>query len=265
MAPVSKNTPKYKRSKNTEKNRIVTHDENNSGNSQNNFVVEFSSPATILSNQQSSSTSVIKETSSSSANRQKNSSSSLDRHTTFLSSSEQTTSSLNSQTSPSNNLRTSTSSSPNLIDFNPSSLAPTGSATDIVINNSDDNFSGKESQVWQYAIRNHDNETAKCKICNKTIMTKNWSTTGLRKHFIQVHKISLTSSASKKEKSNISSSLKKELHTLAINAIIQDSRSFDDLRRPGIMDFLKKAIPGKNINMASFHILVENSWYSNYL
>ena len=61
------NAQKYRK-----KNRIVTHDENNSGNSQYDFVVEFSSPATILSNQQSSSTSVSKETSSSSANHQKN-------------------------------------------------------------------------------------------------------------------------------------------------------------------------------------------------
>ena len=77
--------------------------------------------------------------------------------------------------------------------------------------------------------------------------TTNWSTSGLRKHIVQIHKIPIANSISATEKSKISNSLKKELHDLVINSIIQDSRSFDDFRRPGMMNFLKKAVPGNDL------------------
>lgn len=236
MAPVSKVTTKQKRSSMQKKQNTITGlDDNNSNNSPNDFVVETSSAITVSSIQQSSSSTVNKEISSS-----------FDQHTVLLSSNEQTVLSLNSQTSLSNP-QTSTSSSDSS-DLNPSSSAPATQVTDISIDNVGENNSRKESQVWKYAVRNDDNVTATCKICNNIVKTKNWSTTGLRKHLTQVHQIPLEISKSKTEKSKISNSLKKELHTLAINAIIQDSRSFDDLRRPGILNFLRKAIPGKYIN-----------------
>jgi hypothetical protein len=40
---------------------------------------------------------------------------------------------------------------------------------------SEDNGLGKESDVWQFAVRNNDNQTAMCKICNMIIKTTNWS------------------------------------------------------------------------------------------
>ena len=77
--------------------------------------------------------------------------------------------------------------------------------------------------------------------------TTNWSTSGLRKHIVQIHKIPIANSTLATEKSKTSNSLKKDLHNLVINSVIQDSRSFDYFRRSGMMNFFKKAIPGNDL------------------
>ncbi len=137
---------------------------------------------------------------------------------------------------------------------NPSSSSkPTSSNFDTVEvtanSNSDDSQDDsirKESVVWEYATRNIDNQTATCSICNAVIRTTNWSTTGLRKHLTQVHKLMTMAPVVAAKKSTISQKLRKELHELIVKSIIQDSRSFNDFRRPGMMKFLKKAVPGKH-------------------
>lgn len=104
----------------------------------------------------------------------------------------------------------------------------------------------RESVVWKYAARNIDSQTATCLKCSAVIKTSNWSTTGLRKHLIQVHKITTIPSSVAAKKATIPPALRRELHELVIKAIIQDSRSFNDFRRPGMVKFLKKAVPGKH-------------------
>ncbi|CAF1626740.1 unnamed protein product [Didymodactylos carnosus] len=125
---------------------------------------------------------------------------------------------------------------------------PLLSTSTEISNNNNDNLQDtsvrKESSVWHFAIRHENNHTTKCKLCNIIIKTTNWSTTGLRKHLAQVHKLPAFEPALSTEKPKIFNSLKKELHDLVINSIIQDGRSFKDFHRPGMLNFLKKAIPG---------------------
>ena len=102
----------------------------------------------------------------------------------------------------------------------------------------------KESSVWQDAVRADNNDAAMCKLCNAQIKTTNWSTSGLRKHLTQVHKLPTIEPNVPSKKFDISTALKNELHALVINAIIKDGRSFNDFRRPGMINFLTKAIPG---------------------
>jgi hypothetical protein len=137
---------------------------------------------------------------------------------------------------------------------NPSSSSKTTSSyfdtIEVTANNNNDDSQDdairKESMVWEYATRNIDNQTATCTKCNAVIKTTNWSTTGLRKHLTQVHKITTMPPVVAVKKSTISPKLRKELHDLIVKSIIQDSRSFNDFRRPGMMKFLKKAVPGKH-------------------
>ena len=102
----------------------------------------------------------------------------------------------------------------------------------------------KESSVWQFAIRTDTNDIAMCKLCNASIKTTNWSTTGLRKHLTQVHKLPTIEPPVLTEKAKMSNLLKGELHSLVISAIVKDGRSFNDFRRTGMMKFLAKATPG---------------------
>ncbi|CAF2036400.1 unnamed protein product [Rotaria magnacalcarata] len=198
------------------------------------YIIGFSSPSTILNQQiTSSSSSAQQQSSSSSSSAQQQSSSSS-------SSAQQQSSSSSSsalqKSSPSSSVQ---EISPDLLQVN--TLTPTPANDDL--NNSQQFINKKESSVWNFAVRSDDNQTAKCKICRIIIKTTNWSTTGLRKHMEQVHKIPMVNSIPTTVKSKISTSFKNELHTLIVNAIIQDSRSFDDFRRPGMTNFLKKAIP----------------------
>jgi hypothetical protein len=125
----------------------------------------------------------------------------------------------------------------------PDTDEPTTNSND---DDSQNNAVRKESGVWEHAQRNIDAQTATCLKCNATIKTTNWSTTGLRKHLSQVHKITTMASTVAVKKSTISPKFRKELHELVVKSIIQDSRSFNDFRRPGMLKFLKKAVPGKH-------------------
>jgi hypothetical protein len=103
------------------------------------------------------------------------------------------------------------------------------------------------SSLWNYMIKQA-NEKAKCNICNTILSRQNGGTTGLRKHLHQVHKIQSFSTKSKKLRSKscrLSSEQKKKLDYLIIKCIVQDGRSFDDMRRPGILKVIDYLLPGK--------------------
>ena len=125
-----------------------------------------------------------------------------------------------------------------------SHLDAAGPSVNTVDDHSHDERIRRESIVWKYATRNLDNQTATCIKCEAVIKTTNWSTTGLRKHLIQIHKITTIPPSAPAKKATFPPALRKELHELAIKAIIQDSRSFNDFRRSGMLKFLKKAVPG---------------------
>lgn len=80
---------------------------------------------------------------------------------------------------------------------------------------------------------------------------KGHSTSGLRRHLRHVHQIKdFEGKTVKKAKNNQSiSSLspdeKKKLHALALNAIIEDGRSFNDLNKPGILKLFNALKNGK--------------------
>lgn len=122
---------------------------------------------------------------------------------------------------------------------------PTTNETEISIDIESAQKPRNESLVWKFAIKN-DDETASCRICGAVIKRKNGSTTGIRKHLLQVHNIQeLLSEKTAKTKVKFSSSLRRELHSLIIQAIIKDGRSFDDFRRPGMMKVFHRIVPGK--------------------
>lgn len=125
------------------------------------------------------------------------------------------------------------------------------SATEPKDSNNDDdiesNIIRRESDVWKYAIKNSDRQSATCTLCKAVIKTTNFSTTGLIKHLRQVHKINIETPVSTVEKPKFPQKLKNELHDLAVKAIVEDSRSFNDFRKPGMMKFLKKIVPGKHL------------------
>ena len=106
-----------------------------------------------------------------------------------------------------------------------------------------DGRSGKESDVWKFSVRKN-NQIATCNLCNVAIKTTNGSTTGLRKHLLKTHKMAEMQPTSRKSNSKISVSLKRELHNLIVNSIVQDGRSFNDFRKPGIQKLFEKIVPG---------------------
>lgn len=110
------------------------------------------------------------------------------------------------------------------------------------------------SPVWQYA-KKISKDKAQCNKCNKFIKTGNGGTTALKKHLIDIHGlVSLTSSSSrtKFEKQSIPRERKIRLDNLANMAIIEDGRSFGDLRKNGIRKFLAEAIPGMILTFFTF-------------
>lgn len=133
---------------------------------------------------------------------------------------------------------------PNSTDLSPESLTQTIDNNQVSINVAHGHSTTKESAVWKHAIKN-DDETASCRLCPATLKVTNGSTTGLRKHLSQQHGIQgMAPKKTNKTTQKFSPPLKRELHTLIIRAIVKDGRSFDDFRRPGMMNVLQKLVPG---------------------
>ncbi|CAF4044221.1 unnamed protein product, partial [Adineta steineri] len=93
----------------------------------------------------------------------------------------------------------------------------------------------------------------KCNECKKVYRASKFSDTNLRKHLASnLHNIpnvlyksqidNLTTSTLRT--STIPIEKKKELHTAAINAIIQDGLPFDTFQKSGMSQFLSRAVPG---------------------
>ncbi|CAF3965061.1 unnamed protein product, partial [Rotaria sp. Silwood1] len=107
----------------------------------------------------------------------------------------------------------------------------------------DNNVLPIKSEVWNYATK-LPNGKAKCKSCNREIACKDHSTTGLRRHLDRCMKTSkFLSNNSTIFNKSINIQMKKKLHELVYQCIIQDGRSFDDLRKPGMSRLLQEIIP----------------------
>jgi hypothetical protein len=80
---------------------------------------------------------------------------------------------------------------------------------------------------------------------------KGQTTSGLRRHLRLVHQLKefdeSTSKSKKKEHltTGLSIDAKRKLHALALNAIIQDGRSFNDLNKPVIIKLFSSLSDGK--------------------
>ncbi|CAF4131524.1 unnamed protein product, partial [Adineta steineri] len=104
------------------------------------------------------------------------------------------------------------------------------------------------SAVWQYAVRDDNPNYSICCLCpdNKRISTHNGSTTTLRKHLILKHnKADLVLSHIKRQrkKTLLNPIKKQELHSMFVNCIIRDGRTFNDLEKAGMKKVLQLLIP----------------------
>ncbi|CAF1166140.1 unnamed protein product [Rotaria magnacalcarata] len=103
------------------------------------------------------------------------------------------------------------------------------------------------SDVWFYATKSDDGQLPTCKLCNYTCTSSSHSTLTIRYHLIRKHKkhdLLNTIASSSTNKNKISEHLKKELHELCYNAVITDSRTFNDFRKEGMMTIFDRLTPG---------------------
>lgn len=109
------------------------------------------------------------------------------------------------------------------------------------------NTTGNEFNLWNYMTK-EEKEKAKCKICSTILSRKNGATSGLRKHLQTMHKIQCQQRTMMKIRSvsqKLSIEKKKKLDSLIINGIIEDGRSFGDMRKAGILKVFNFIVPGK--------------------
>ncbi|CAF1428121.1 unnamed protein product [Adineta ricciae] len=100
--------------------------------------------------------------------------------------------------------------------------------------------------LWNYMVK-QDNQKAKCKLCDVLLSRKNGSTTGLRKHLYQIHKLQpfgTTSTKSRPKRCSLSTEQKKRLDSLIIKCIIEDGRSFSDISQSGIVKVFDHLVEG---------------------
>ncbi|CAF4657409.1 unnamed protein product, partial [Rotaria socialis] len=100
-----------------------------------------------------------------------------------------------------------------------------------------------KSEVWNYATKLN-NGKAKCNNCNREISCEDHSTTDLRRHLFRCIKIpSFMSHRNDSSISSIGHDLKRRLNELVYKCIIEDGRTFGDLRKPGIIRLLEDIVP----------------------
>lgn len=105
--------------------------------------------------------------------------------------------------------------------------------------------------LWHYMTKQQ-NEKAKCEMCDVVLSRKNGSTTGLRKHLHQVHKLERFGIVSKKSRlkcKQLSNEEKKSLDALVIQCVLEDGRSFSDMRQSGILKVFNRLVDGKKNTM----------------
>jgi hypothetical protein len=108
-----------------------------------------------------------------------------------------------------------------------------------------------DSKLWD-CMTKQENEKAKCNICGVILSRKNGATTGLRKHLYQVHKLKpfgITSPKSRSKSYHLSIDEKKKLDSLIIRCVIEDGRSFSDMRQSGILKVFNHLVQGKKNTM----------------
>ena len=108
----------------------------------------------------------------------------------------------------------------------------------------------RRSGVWQYFERSSDVPPlkAKCLVCGDELSTPNFATSSLKRHLSQRHvlrqfgptKVSRSTTAS----ANMSRTDKAKIDMLALEAIIQDGRTFGDLQKLGIEKLINALQPG---------------------
>jgi hypothetical protein len=103
-----------------------------------------------------------------------------------------------------------------------------------------------KSDVWHYATKQA-NGKAKCHNCDREISCKDHSTTGLRRHLHKCLNISKFTRSRTRNISNkfVSEDMKKKLNDLVYECIVEDGRTFGDLRKSGMARFIKKILPGE--------------------
>jgi hypothetical protein len=106
-----------------------------------------------------------------------------------------------------------------------------------------------KSAVWDYAVKLPDGQ-AKCLRCNRQVSCKGHSTTGLRRHLHRCLNSSLfapttggTNSRGSKRLS-MTDDAKRKFHELIYKCIVQDGRTFGDMRKPGMRRLLEGILPG---------------------
>ncbi|CAF5182235.1 unnamed protein product, partial [Rotaria magnacalcarata] len=116
-----------------------------------------------------------------------------------------------------------------------------------------------KSNVWEYFERciNVTPLKAKCLLCAEELLTPNYGTSSLKRHLAQRHNLkqfgSILSSRSSTTTVILSKTEKKKLDSLAIDAIIKDSRAFGDFQKAGFKKFMDVLKPGEKY----FSILLE--------
>lgn len=105
----------------------------------------------------------------------------------------------------------------------------------------------RASSVWDHMTKTG-NDKATCNICDAVLSRKNSGTTGLRKHLNSIHQIksiSIYPTKKRRKPHQLPVEKKKILDSLIVKCIIEDGRSFGDLRRSGVLKVFNHLIPGK--------------------
>ena len=89
------------------------------------------------------------------------------------------------------------------------------------------------------------NGKAQCHNCHRQISCKDHNTSGVRRHLYRCMRISKFASISNYFKTSVSNDMKEQLNELVYKCIIEDGRSFGDLRKPGMARLFEKILPGR--------------------
>ena len=125
------------------------------------------------------------------------------------------------------------------------------------ISNGRQQTSNSHSDVWQF-MKKEEEEKAKCNLCAAILSRKNCGTTGLRKHLLQVHQLQQFGVCFTRKRTSakrVSVERKKQLDSLIIRCIIEDGRSFGDMRRQGLLKVFNSLLPGKDSYIYTFLFL----------